>query len=165
MDSEDIQPSDQLFLMILADGNLVALEIDRVPSYIIYFINIYYIGPVHLKKGSPSQLLLKIFKRAVRDIALSRSYEFYVIPHAFDIEDLVLDQFDQLVLRSDEQKIVPCLGRSLFLATELLHGFQEALIGERFFQVVVHMVLKGVEGIFCFGSGQDDLGRIGKPVE
>ena len=50
---QDVQAGFQVFFVAFPNGYLIAKDIDRVPSYIVYLINIDDIGAVNFEKSLP----------------------------------------------------------------------------------------------------------------
>ena len=175
---EDVQAGGDLIFVTLTDGYLIAKEIDRIAPDIVNLCDVYDIGPVYFEEVGADEFFFHVFQRAVGYIVLAGGDEFYVVAHAFEEEDIVLFQFDEFVLGFYEEEIgigdggrCRCCSRSRgrsggegFLG-EVFDGFLEAFVSKGLFQVVVDMVLEGVEGVFGLGCREDDHGGVGEAVE
>ena len=103
---EDIQPGLEVFFVPFSDGYLIAKDIDNIPPDIVYFVNVYDIGPMNFQEGLADEFFFHVFQGAVGNIAFWRRHEFNVIAHAFEEKDIVLSDFDQFVFGFDEQEIL-----------------------------------------------------------
>ena len=102
---QDVQTGGQVFLVPFSDGYLITKYIDSISPDIVNFIDVDDIGPMDFEKGLSDQFFFHILQGAIGDIAFSRRDELDVVAHTFEEEDIVFLEFDQFVLRLDEEKI------------------------------------------------------------
>jgi hypothetical protein len=171
---ENIETGGDLILVALADRNLVAKEVDRVAPDVVDLCDVYDIGPVDLEEIGAHEFFFHVLERAISDVVLPLGDELHIVAHAFEEEDIIFFQLDELVLGLYEEKVgvgyccgrlrgSGCCGDGLW--AEFLDGFLEPFVSKGFFQVVVDMILKGVESVFGLGGGENDLWGIGEAVE
>jgi hypothetical protein len=67
---EDIQPGRQVLFVAFPNWYLIAKDIDNIPPYIIYFIDVYNIRTMNFEEGLADQFFFHIFQRAIGNIAL-----------------------------------------------------------------------------------------------
>jgi len=91
--------------MAFTDGDLITKQIDCIAADVVDFRDIDYIRPVHFEEGRPDKLFFHIFQGTIGDIAFAGGDEFDIVPHAFEEEDIVFFEFDQFVLRLDEEEV------------------------------------------------------------
>ena len=174
---ENVQPGGYILFVAFSDRDLIAKEINGIAADIVDLVDVDDIGAVYFEEVGADQFLFHILECAIRDIVLDRGHEFHIVAHTLEEEDIVFFQFYEFILGLDKEKIgVGVLGRDggggccrrlcggCFLL-QFLDRFLEAFIGKWFFQVVVDMVLEGVEGVFGLGSREDDHGGISEPVQ
>jgi hypothetical protein len=174
---ENIEAGGYLILMTLADGDLITKQVDGIATNVVDLRDVYYIGPMHFEEVGADELFLHVLKRAIGDIVLSLGDELDIIAHAFEEEDIVLLELDQFILSLYKEKVGVGRRRDSGcnrngwgsggggLLAELFDGFLEALVRERLFQIVVDMVLKGVECVFGLGGSENDPGRISETIQ
>jgi len=164
--------------MTFPDGNLIPKDIDSVSADVVDLTEVDDIGAMDFEEGLAIELFFHILQGAVGHVVLGRGNKFNIVAHAFKEKDVVFPNFYQLIVGFNEKEfgvglrgsgVVQCgllsgcgFGRLLL---KLIDRFEEAFVGKWFFQVIVDVILKGVEGIFGFGSSQDDHRGIGKAVE
>lgn len=177
---EDIQTRSDLIAVTFADGYLITKEVDRVAADIVDLGDVDDIRAVDFEEVGPDELLFHILQRTIGDIVARGRDEFDIIPHALEKEDIVFFQLDEFVFGLDKEEIRfgggnggrKCGGRrgseglgGRYLLLQLLNGFLEAFESKRFFQIVIHVVLEGIEGIFGLGGREDDHRGIRKTIE